>query len=262
MPTGLFKRPPRQIQQPVGSGQFSQQVRSYDELVAAIGRIVANRPTSALDLSLQTGTGTEILIAGPIIVRSPIVLPSMASGTLIRSAGRTPLIVTSTLAHVFEIDCASVTLSGLFCAVDGRGPSVGSFVVPGSSSYAAAYLRVMDCAVQADRLFVDSAAYNFPVMLRHNEMQRYRTANNGFQVDLQRAQCVVDGNSLDPGNLGSDVIRVQAGGGSSGYCSIVGNFCNGGDIDTSAAGGGCVVAGNRLTGTLTTHAADAVGLNT
>lgn len=200
-------------------------------------------------------SGGGIVIAGPMSVTKPLVIPAGCGGLTIFAPARYPIYPVGVLDTLFDVRATLVTIRDLFCASRSASNMFTTFVTVGAGG--ANHLRVLDNYVVADRVYVESAA-NAPndCMVRDN-VQSKINATHAAPIVVHGGRTKVHGNSVTDG--GGDGITVGAGGD---FCSIKGNDLRGADITTTASDGSNAVDGNTQCGTLTLHGADAQGLNT
>lgn len=238
----VFERPrfSRGMLQPAGVGQMVQQVETFEQFVAALGRIQSTFSTGEVQDANIPRVGGEIIITKPILADRTIKLPPSAAGVLIRGAGRlTPIIFTALVARAFLIDAPAVQIANLW--IQGKTtalhPGIGFEIDAANLSLVAGQnCTFRDCAVFADRLFVDTVGA-LDALIDNNRF--VKRADVGSLIEIN-TRCSVHRNILD-GVTGFAGIEMTGGS----RASIKDNMMDSTDIDTSASGGSNVVGGNR-----------------
>ena len=254
---GRFPRPLsiRPALQSQSSARVAKEVFSEDDLIAAIADIA-----SRFDGSIISSFGGAICIAAPITIHEPITIPYRCPGLSIFSVSKVPIVAGSlALDACFIVNAALVTLRGLFA----YGTSTGYFTTfaraenPTTAGFKPQNLTIAECNLWVDRIYQDATDNDAHDARIIDNWQNKATASGLSTILFDSERCTARGNRIEDG--GTNAVEVTANGG---YCSIDHNFCGDADIDTSASAGYNTVDANVQTGTLTTHATDALGLNT
>lgn len=244
------------IQQGVTAERY---VYSESELRAAISE-VAVRFTVDDNGYFATGGGS-IVIAGSFSVSSPIVIPPQAVFLSIVGACGARIIPTSQdQGALFTVQSTYVTISDL-TAFYGVGLAYFTSFVEVEYLANAYNIKPNGCWVLRNKAWVERFYVDETASSDSNDA----IVADNFMVDVNLTTdpaivfsskgCVCRGNDLDGA---SDVITLATG---SEHCRISENNCNYADITSSASDGYNVIMGNVRTGTITSHATDAVGLN-
>lgn len=256
MPVGLFRRPgARAVPQAVASWGGPIPVRTEAELRNAIGRVGA-----AGQAGEEFGAGflgARIEICAPLTLGSPVEIGPTCRGLTIAAAGLLAITPRVALARMFLVNAPAVTLDGLFCQARSTSVFATTFVEIGDEDFAGDLFVMRDCFVAADRIFVDDGKGASRIRLTHN---LHEDVSGTFAVPvLVDGRALIEGNDIKDG--GSGVIMVTSNGS---RCRIIGNACDGGDIDTSASGGLNTIAANAEIGAGSAFAGtdDATGGNT
>ena len=236
--------------------QVWREVRSEDELIQAL------TPTNVTDIaSLIANTGRRIVIAAPITLKRPIVIPATLPGTTIESHGYLPIFCSVDGMDGFIVQASLVTLRGLLIAspaVDGTsgGPSYDRAVriIDGAD-----FCRVIDvhgfgvdCLVEGEAGTNGCLVRGCTIGAGGNGTDRYGVIYNGTRWRIQ-------GNELSGAGAGAAVVSGTSGA----RASIVGNSCDGTGITTSAGLGSNTISANTDAGTVTAHGTgDTIGGNT
>lgn len=196
--------------------------------------------------------GARIVIAAAMMLRALITIPAQCVGLTI-DGGRNRLSALTALDSVFVVHASHVTIENVITPA--AGAEIDAVVAIGTTC---SYFRLLHCTSAANRLFVETAAaFTNDAIIMGNIME----------ADVAtRADTIMQIHGNRPGIIGNNCseslggfITVGAGGLKA---RVVGNEAGDGAIVTTASDGSNVVDGNTGCGTLTTHATDAVGLNT
>ena len=252
MSASLFPRPPgvRPPLQSQAGGRFLREVHSEAGLIEAI-RAVADQ----WDATVFSSVGSAICIASPLTITEPVTIPYKCPGLMIFSNARVPIVTTEApLSALFVIQAAMVTIRGLFA----YGTSSGYFTAfaklsdPGVAGYDCSQAHVIDNVCWTDRIFWDDTDGGGDDALVADNWQNKATNSATSTILFDSERCTARSNRIEDST--TNAIEVAANGG---YCSLVGNFCNGADIVTSASQGYNVIGGNISVGTITDHTTDA-----
>lgn len=245
-------------QQPIQAKELQRYVYSYEELLQAIGDIVAKTP-NLIDVVGNPLKGAAIIIAAPIKVKKPIVLPSKLFGTVITSVARHPIVPDGVVSSLFESRAASMQIRDLYVVSSSSSSKFTSFVttLDTEGTFEPSQLSLINNTVIGDRFLVDSGFADYCSILGNRMTQIDSSASDLLHSESQFVN--IQGNFFSP--LGTDGIVVT---GSTGRrTAIIGNSMGGGDITTDSGQGSNTIIGNTLTGTITAHATDVfTGLNT
>jgi len=244
----------RGVLPPLGLQAVFREVRTEDELRQAltpldVGTIAA----------LLANTGRRIVIAAPITLKSPIVIPATLPGTTIESHGKLPVFCGVDGIDAFDVRAPLCTIRDLLITspdVTGTtgGPAFARAVVfkAGANNGRLLDVDVYGC----DSLVVGEDGAD-SCHVRGCEVL-VTSSNNANAVTVDGTDWRITANTLDGAGTGL-AVEVTANGG---RCAIVGNDCGTAGITTSASAGSNTISANTRGGTLTTLATDAVGLNT
>ena len=246
-------RPPLQAQ---SAGRVVREVHSEAGLIEAI-RAVADQ----FDGTVLSAFGSAILIASPLTITEPVTIPYRCPGLTIYSATRIPIVAAElALPALFVVQASMVSIRGLFA----YGTSAGYFTTfvklssPGVAGFDCQQVHVTDNVCWTDRIFWDDTDASGEDALVADNWQNKATNSATSTILFDSERCTARGNRIEDST--TNAIEVAANGG---YCSLVGNFCGGADIVTSASQGYNVIAQNINVGTITrVDATDAQGLNT
>ncbi len=258
--TSLFARPSgvRQTLQTQGSGRAVREVHSESELLAAISFAAASWIEGTI-----SGFGFSIIIASPITIQRPVIIPYKCPGLSIFSVGRVPVFAGSAaLSTAFICRAPFVTIRNLFV----YGVPTGYFTTlltmesPGVAGYDCQNVTLSGCDAFVDRLFVDSSAGDAEDARVVDNWQARATVSNTSTIYSNSDRATIRDNRVQ--DCGTNAIEVDTLGG---YASIHHNKCGGADITTSASQGFNTIDGNIQVGAIvpkTGAGSDAVGLNT
>jgi hypothetical protein len=237
----IFPRPrySRGLLAPAGVAQFSHPVTTFDELVAALGRIQSTFSTGEAQNPLIPKVGGEIVICRPIECDRTIKLPASCTGVRIIGAGRLmPLIFTELVARAFLIDAAAVEIANLWIVgkTTAHAPQIAFEIDAANTSQVAG----QECIIReniatCDRLFVDTVGAIDGTLERNTQVGRNDV---GSSIEFAGRMEILR-NKVDPS---ASYAGIEMTSGS--YARVVGNDLQGGDIDTSASSGSNVVHGN------------------
>lgn len=192
---------------------------------------------------------------GSIGIKSTIVIPPKCSGLTISGAGCNFFSKISGIV-AFKVQGKFISL----CDIVGFDPNlIGYFSTFVETEDTAGYdppafTRLYRCSVTADRLFIGQ--YGSGAVIDGCRQGKFNSTTSA-PIELDGSDSFVIGNYLSDG--GGDAITIMAG---SSNCRVIANNCNGADITSSASSGKNVISSNVRVGTITSHATDAVGLNT
>lgn len=246
--TGVFSRQRRGrgVMPPTSQGEV--QVRSAQELRAAVASIAARGSTT----DLARGAGV-VRICSPISMDASLVIPAACTGLTICASGRVPVSASGVVATLFEIRAANVTIRDVLCSSPSTSNMFTAFVTMGTAALApgADSPTLIDNVVGADRLYVEPASVSTSAPLLRGNRQTEVNASHSASVEIHSHEGRVSDNVLADG--GGDTVTIGASGGDT---TVVGNDFGGGDITTTASDGGNTVGINTNSGTLTLHADD------
>ena len=249
MTSPFSSRVRRPILPPIGLQSVFREVRTEDELRQAL------TPTSTTTVAALANSGRRIVIAGPITLKSPIVIPPELIGVTIEGHGSMPLHCGVNGIDAFDIRASLVTIRGLVLYGTPTKRWARAFVLDSESDLC----RIFDNHVtQAIQLVVDEgvglADY---VWIGNNSV--VSPGSGGDIISVDSFGWRVTGNILI---LGGTPVAVGVGA-NGGRCAITGNDCGAGDITTSASTGSNTISANTNVGAVTAHATDdALGGNT
>lgn len=264
--SGSFARPPsvRQLmntQQQAATGE--RYVYSEDELRAAISEVTSRFEVDAAGFFMAGGG--SIVVAGSFTVQEPITIPWPAVLLTIRAlAGSRISPVAADQGALFIVQSAYTTIRDLFVfygAIDGLPSAYFTTLVELEETVNEYNIDPDRCSlignqVWAERLYVDETSAGDDAIIANNFIVDVGATADAC-VHITSKRCAVQGNRLDQST--GDVVTLGAG---AEWCSIVGNHCDLNDITSSASSGENVISSNVRVGTITSHATDAVGLNT
>lgn len=226
-------------------------VRTEAELQQAIGRYAAAGVAGEAQ-GVRSGLGCEIVVAGPLSITTPIVIPSTCNGLIIRGAGLVPITAAASMAHMFLINGQKVRLRDLMCLATSQEVAAAMFVQIGDEDFAGAGFLAQDCYVVADRVFDDPEGRASGARLVRIEHEILSDTPAGDPVvRLNANECLVEGGNYQDG-LG-DTVQMGA---SAARCRVIGADLGGGDVTTTGSGGFHTVIGNTGRGTITLVATD------
>lgn len=238
--------------------RFRRTVTNEDELRRAIRTLAG--VNAAVSVNRLTPGGL-IVIACPIAVSSPIVIPDTCPGLTITAAARVPITPRGVLATLFDVRAELVTLRDLFVYAT-TGPtglytSYCTAFVTASAALAAGRsvtrLSVLDCDAFVDQIYVDASGGKATEAMIARNRQVEANAAHVTSLIIDSLDCHVVDNNLPDGAPTAGAIAVTANGG---RCSIRGNNVNGGAITTSASLGNNRLGGNVNVGTKAYAATD------
>lgn len=238
----------------MATGQVFREVRTEDELRTAL------TPTNLTDVGAQVANiGRRIVIAAPITITSPIVIPPEMAGVTIESHGHIVITCGAGNIDAFDVRASLTTIRGLlFTSLAFAGKeSLGIFnrcVIVGSN---AAFVRVLDCHI-FDCGGILYVADGCPEGILRGCQVGTTAATTRDCVSIDAVGWRVEGNILEGAGTGLAVLTSST----SSRCAIIGNDCATDGIDTSASSGLNVISSNTRAGTIANAASDAVGLNT
>lgn|GEM_PF-5846586 len=246
----------RAILPPIGLQAVFREVRTEDELRQAL------TPKSGTDFAaLIANTGRRIVIAAPITLKSPVVIDETLPGTTIESHGYLPIYCGVAGITAFDVRAPLVTLRGLILAspdITGTGSGI-TFGTAFQLAATADNARILDAHVFGCDVMVDGASGCNRVRVRGCALAIGGSAVDQWGIRFDGRAWQITENELDASGAGVAVL----GGASSERSAIVGNYCGGAGIDTSAGLGSNTIGANTLAGTVTAHATDdALGGNT
>lgn len=255
MPKSLFPRPNglRQTMQTQGAARTAIEVRSEDELRAAIARVAASNGAT---LGTSVG-GREIVISGPFVITDTVNIPAECRGLTVRSAGVYSIgFSNSAIDPVFAVFAPNVTIDGLVVNNVGQLGARAVFVAAGLASVGADNLTIRRCTIFMDTIYSDTIASTPPNNVRIIENDATNVGDPSIEfVVFSGDGALVLGNTFAV----ASIYAVRAEGG---RMRIIGNNLGGAGVITTVGTGNNVIAGNVDTGTLTTLGSDQAGLNT
>ena len=252
-PTGLRQTMNTQQQTSVGE----RYVRTNAELRAAIGECAAAGQSSGAGAGdVNVPFGFSICMVGPIRISEPIIIPVECSGLHIRQLGRVPLLPDGVVSTVFDVRAALVTISDLLVVSESIADMFTAFVTLGATQ--ADRCRVLHNHVVADRVFLSDATNDATRCIILGNQQQSVNDTHDAPIVINGSRNTVEANHLADGDGVSDVITVASGARN----RIIGNYCDGGDITTTASSGNSAVWFNDEVGTLALHGTDSSGGNT
>ena len=252
--TSIFRNNLRRVNlQPQASAQSSIDVRNEDELFAAL---------TSLPTTTATGdcSGRAINLVADITLTRTISLDDQHAGLLITSASRSRVTSSSVISmitvvgdNVDSVAIKGISAVGFVALLNLAGKIVerwSIFNVVGDGTFSAGAI-----ATSGGRLGFSSVRDSYVDGVSGDCNFTSFIGNDMTSMSLGNTV-----NAIISGNIISGNITLTAAGGS---LTIMGNgFLGGASIDTSAGPGANTIFGNTNVGTITTHATDAVGLNT
>lgn len=252
-PTGL--RQTHNTQQTASVGE--RYVKTNAELRAAIGECAAAGQTSGAGAGdVNVPFGFSICLVAPIRISEPIVIPVECSGLHIRQLGRVPLLPDGVVSTVFDVRAALVTISDLLAVSESIADMFTTFVTLGATQ--ADRCRVLHNHVVADRVFLSDASNDATKCLIIGNQQQHVNSTHDVPIVINGSRNTVEANHLANSDGATDVITVASGARN----RILGNYCDGGGITTTASGGYNAVWFNDEAGAITLHATDSSGGST
>lgn len=258
MKTGLFPQANGivQMQPTLATGQRYREVTTPVALRAAI----ADAATVSQTTSVDAIRGMKIAIAAPMKFSEPVVIPLTAVGLEITALGGMSLTADGIVSSLFVVHAPFVVLRGLFVPIPTNTANrFAAFVVPGLwlGGLAPINVTIDDNFVAADALYLDAAPSFIPANWHITRNRFQMGADTDAAIDGNASQWLIHGNTFED----CTTAILLAGGG--GQNRIEANDGGGGVVSTIGSAGTNVVAGNTAVLVAgTTHATDAVGLNT
>lgn len=225
---------------------------SEDDVRRAIAALAARGDDA--ETANPYGRGAGLVIAAPIFVYRPFIIPPRARGLSIRSAGYAPITPKAALDYLFLVDAVAVTLDHIMCSAESESVFATTFAQVGDSDFAGDFFTMRDCLCVNDRLFVDTVGAARAQILWNRQNSVSATFAAPIVAD---ARARIIGNELDDG--GGDAITLTA---NASRCAILMNNCDGAEITTSASGGLNSINSNTDVGAVNRHLTDKVGSNT
>lgn len=252
-PTGLRQTMNTQQQTSVGE----RYVRTNAELRSAVGECAAAGQSAGAGAGdVNVPFGFSICMVGPIRISEPIIIPVECSGLHIRQLGRVPLLPDGVVSTVFDVRAALVTISELLVVSESIADMFTAFVTLGATQ--ADRCRVLHNHVVADRVFLSDASNDATRCIIYGNQQQHINDTHYASIVVNGSRNTIEANHLTDADGANDVITVESGARN----RINGNFCDGGNITTTASTGNNAVWFNDEVGTLTLHATDSSGGNT
>lgn len=236
----------RAVLPPIGLQTVFREVRTEDELRQAL------TPTDVTDnASLVANTGRRIVIAAPITLQSPIIIPATLPGTTIESHGHIPIWCGADGITAFIARAPLCTFRGLlFFALD-QGAGAPLFGTAFSLEDGANQTRILDVHALGCDALVEGAADVDDVHVRGCDAST-PSGRAGDCVTYNGSKWKIVGNLLS----GSDTGVAVRSGAAGERASIVGNSCDGTGINTSAGTGLNTISANTDTGTVNAAGTD------
>ena len=254
MTSPFSSRVRRPILPPIGLQSVFREVRTEDELRQALTPL--DTGTTA---ALLANTGRRIVIAGPITLKSPIVIAGLP-GTTIESHGKLPVFCGVDGIDAFDVRSPLCTIRDLLITspdVTGTSSGIG-FARAVVFKAGANNGRLLDVDVfGCDSLVVGEDGAD-SCHVRGCEVL-VTSSNNANAVTVDGTDWRITANTLDGAGTGL-AVEVTTNGG---RCAIVGNDCGTAGITTSASAGSNTISANTRAGVVTAHGTDdALGGNT
>lgn len=202
--------------------------------------------------------GQSIVLVGPIGLSAPITIPAKVGGLSIVGGGGF-LFPKAVIAAAFIVQARFISIENVSTFTIDTSRYFETFVsLEDTATYdAPGYLDIIGChALGCDRLVVAVDTGTDNVIVERCRQTKV-SGSTSAPVVFKGNHCVLRDCKVSDG--GGDGVTLAAG---ASDCIVVGNNLSGADITSSASSGSNVIMGNVNTGTLTNHAADAVGLNT
>ncbi len=232
--------------------------RAYDAGVARTGA----RPVASEDAFRRTMTllaagraragmidSGVIVFSRPFRISRPLVIPAGCDGITIEAVGLFPMTPTGVVSSMFEVNASRVTIQGIYAASTDAAHMFTSFVTVPAAAADVTGTRVLDNDVLCDRVYVEESGSDASSPLIRGNDHTEVNASHDAAVVVRGVGARIEANLLKDG--GGDSITIVGS-----LCSINGNDCGGGDITTSAGGGGNRLSANTNVGTKTLHADD------
>ena len=198
----------------------------------------------------QLFSGGAIVVAAPITVSRPIVIPTQCGGLTISSPARYAITPSGVVDTLFEVNGVHITIRDLYVRSRSTSKMFTAFITTGDDT--ANYLRVLDNVVYADRLYVENATFNPNYChIRGNTLTGISASFSAPVLIYGQRTSIIDNRLLTDG--GGDAITLSTG---ARFCAVTYNILRGADITTSASDGQNTVKGNTHRGTITLHAND------
>lgn len=249
-PTGLV-----QVQGTQQHSRLEHTAKTEQQLRVALREIAllaTSRPFAAV--------GASICIAASFRVSETVAIAT--SGLRIFALSYVPIFADGALAALFDVRAGaeSVTIEGLAVHGVSSGSGFARFVTvsdPDGTNDKAKYLRLLRNVVTVDHIIVDDSAGLAESAFIIDNVQAGSLGTHSASISCDSPRWVIRGNTIKDG--GGDAILLGA---AANRCRITENDLDGADLTTSGSGGVTAISDNVDCGTLTTHATDAVGLNT
>lgn len=213
-------------------------VRSYNDLVNALGRLIANYNSNT---NINSYFGYEIIIADVIVVPSPIVLQAELSGLKITSLGAIPIFPSPNLyvQALFQIKNAkAITIQGLNCS---NNPRTSSYfrnfveIISGSIIDPLDGINILNNKAKTLRLYDDQiGTYHYPT-IAYNSHSLPEGSDGALRS--QSNYCIIVSNNF----LGGDPIDLNGE-----YNKIAFNDFYAGDIFTSGSGTNVLIGNSNI----------------
>lgn len=243
----------------VAAQQRQISIRSYDELINAISRVVTNNQEQLADP--YSFAPVEFLIADTIIVPKTIILPEGIRGSVFRSLGRVPIKpANGYIGPLFDLLSPGVVFDGLFIdSVGGVSKSSADyyftdFVNVNTSISTLGALRapcIRDCVINAVTIFRCTEALFAGTMILNNyhmDPDLATPGNNAIvNTGVNSGLMNISGNQFTGGMVLSNYAN-----------RVIGNDFAAKDVDTSAGTYTYLVANQRLGGGSVYDATDTI----
>ena len=241
-------------QSPIQAKGLEKYVYSARELIDAIGYFTKLNVDSLPVGDTLPVRGLKIVVAAPLTIKSPIIIPAQCIGLEICSTGHCPVYPSGVVSDLFKVGAALVSIHDLLIISLSTTQVFSNFVKVNASL--ADYLRVLNNHVVADQVFTSDATNDSAGAIVQGNYQQVINNTHSASIVMNGSNCKIMGNVLHDG--GGDGITMATGR----DCVIMGNDLGGSDITSSGSTGYNTIGLNTQVGTITRHARDAVGLNT
>jgi hypothetical protein len=227
------------FQPPLQTQQRQIHVRSYDDLVNALGRIIANYSRNS---NIDTNIGYEIVIADSFSLPRAIKLQEALSGVRFTSLGMIPLFPKSGIVDaLFEVRGAkSVVIDGIYCA---DNPETGNYFRNFIKTYSMNFTSSKDAYLVCNNTVISQCLFNEDVEC----IEGIRIVNNIIQVPengivgdilVKSDRCIIQGN-----RFAGQGCSFQGE-----YTRIADNDFNDGDVFTTGSGNNPLSGNTRFGG--------------
>lgn len=258
----LAPRPAPQIMPPLAPQLAVQEVRTFDELLSALGRLRRRGATVAC-------WGQAISIVADLQVRSSVDLSHAAfSGLTIFSPSRAVLIPTAAMddgvLFIAEAVIAGLRIQSLKVSTGTNSEAFGTVIRAGgllSPTFSEVDWQANDLFLDGTSTINDLSMIGIIRAAGLGEMLDAQVFRSGYITGCKGGALSFQDTSENVAIVGNRQIgNVTVIANSDGF-TIVGNAGTG-TIDTSASDGSNVIACNSKVDSIASHATDAVGLNT